>query len=53
MARPVNIFVARDEGHGFARSINNLAMAAATEKFLAKHLVDVTRKTFRRMSPAS
>lgn len=35
---PVEYLVADDEGHGFARPINNLAMYAAVEKFLAKHL---------------
>lgn len=35
---PVEYLVAPDEGHGFARPINNLAMFAAAEKFLAKHL---------------
>jgi hypothetical protein len=30
--------VAPDEGHGFARPVNNKAMFAAAEKFLAKHL---------------
>jgi len=35
---PVEYMVAPDEGHGFARSINNLAMIAASEKFFAKHL---------------
>lgn len=35
---PVEYLVAPDEGHGFARSINNMAMIAAAEKFLAKHL---------------
>jgi dienelactone hydrolase len=35
---PVEYLVAPDEGHGFARSINNMAMFATTEKFLAKHL---------------
>jgi len=29
---------APDEGHGFARPINNLAMVASAEKFLAKYL---------------
>ncbi|HYL70264.1 MAG TPA: hypothetical protein VEY89_03060, partial [Candidatus Dormibacteraeota bacterium] len=29
---------APDEGHGFARPINNLAMVAEMEKFLAAHL---------------
>ena len=35
---PVEYLVAPDEGHGFARPINNLAMVAAAEKFLAAHL---------------
>jgi dipeptidyl aminopeptidase/acylaminoacyl peptidase len=35
---PVEYLVAPDEGHGFARPINNLAMIAAMEKFLAKHI---------------
>lgn len=35
---PVEYLVAPDEGHGFARPINNMAMYAATEKFLSKHL---------------
>ncbi len=35
---PVEYLVASDEGHGFARPINNLAMFASAEKFLAKHL---------------
>jgi dipeptidyl aminopeptidase/acylaminoacyl peptidase len=35
---PVEYLVAPDEGHGFARPINNMAMYAAAEKFLAKHL---------------
>jgi hypothetical protein len=30
--------VAPDEGHGFARPVNNMAMIAKTEKFLAKYL---------------
>ena len=36
--KPVQYLVAPDEGHGFARPINNLAMFAATEKFLAQYL---------------
>jgi len=32
------IFVAPDEGHGFARPVNNMAMLAAAERFFAKHL---------------
>ncbi len=35
---PVEYLVAPDEGHGFARPVNNLAMIAASERFLAKHL---------------
>jgi dipeptidyl aminopeptidase/acylaminoacyl peptidase len=35
---PVEYMVAPDEGHGFNRPVNNMAMYAAVEKFLAKHL---------------
>ncbi|MEO6587892.1 MAG: S9 family peptidase [Pyrinomonadaceae bacterium] len=35
---PVEYLVADDEGHGFQRPVNNMAMIAAAEKFLAKHL---------------
>ncbi len=35
---PVEYMVAPDEGHGFARSVNNMAMFASAEKFLAKYL---------------
>jgi dipeptidyl aminopeptidase/acylaminoacyl peptidase len=35
---PVEYMVAPDEGHGFARPINNMAMFASAEKFLAKYL---------------
>jgi dipeptidyl aminopeptidase/acylaminoacyl peptidase len=35
---PVEYIVAPDEGHGFARPVNNMAMYAAAEKFFAKHL---------------
>lgn len=35
---PVEYMVAPDEGHGFARPVNNMAMFASAEKFLAKHL---------------
>lgn len=35
---PVEYLVAPDEGHGFARPINNLALVAAMEKFFAEHL---------------
>ena len=35
---PVEYIVAPDEGHGFARPVNNLATFMAAEKFLAQHL---------------
>jgi dipeptidyl aminopeptidase/acylaminoacyl peptidase len=35
---PVEYLLAPDEGHGFARPVNNMAMFASAEKFLAKHL---------------
>ena len=35
---PVEYILAPDEGHGFARPVNNMAMYMAAEKFLAKHL---------------
>ncbi len=35
---PVEYLVAPDEGHGFARPINNLAMVASMERFMAKYL---------------
>jgi len=35
---PVEYICAPDEGHGFARPVNNMAMMAAAEHFLAKHL---------------
>ncbi|MEM6842519.1 MAG: S9 family peptidase [Bacteroidota bacterium] len=35
---PVEYIVAPDEGHGFARPVNNMAMLARTEEFLAKYL---------------
>lgn len=35
---PVEYIVAPDEGHGFARPINNMAMFASAEKFLGKYL---------------
>ncbi|HXQ72034.1 MAG TPA: alpha/beta fold hydrolase [Pyrinomonadaceae bacterium] len=35
---PVEYMVAPDEGHGFARPVNNMAMFASGEKFLAKYL---------------
>ena len=35
---PVEYLLAPDEGHGFARPVNNMAMFMAAEKFLATHL---------------
>ena len=35
---PVQYLLADDEGHGFARPVNNMAMFAEGEKFLAKYL---------------
>jgi dipeptidyl aminopeptidase/acylaminoacyl peptidase len=35
---PVQYLLAPDEGHGFARPINNMALYAEGEKFLAKYL---------------
>jgi dipeptidyl aminopeptidase/acylaminoacyl peptidase len=35
---PVEYLLAPDEGHGFARPVNNMALYMAAEKFLAKHL---------------
>ncbi len=34
----VEYFVAPDEGHGFRAPLNNMALAVALERFLAKHL---------------
>jgi dienelactone hydrolase len=34
----VEYILAPDEGHGFARPVNSMAMMMAAEKFLAKHL---------------
>jgi len=35
---PVEYLLIPDEGHGFARPVNNMASLMATEKFFAKHL---------------
>jgi dipeptidyl aminopeptidase/acylaminoacyl peptidase len=35
---PVEYIVAPDEGHGFARPVNNMAMYAGIEKFLWRHV---------------
>ncbi|MGH9582772.1 MAG: prolyl oligopeptidase family serine peptidase, partial [Bryobacteraceae bacterium] len=44
----VEYLVAPDEGHGFARPINNLAMIAAMERFLGRHL----HSRFQESAPA-
>jgi dipeptidyl aminopeptidase/acylaminoacyl peptidase len=36
--KPIKYLVAPDEGHGFARPINNLALVTAMEGFYAQHL---------------
>ena len=36
--KPVEYLVAPDEGHGFARPINNLAMVTAMEEFFSRYL---------------
>ena len=36
--KPVEYLLAPDEGHGFARPINNLALVTAMEEFFAKYL---------------
>ncbi len=38
LGRPVEYIMADDEGHGFSKPVNNMAMIAASEKFLAQHL---------------
>ncbi len=35
---PVEYLLAPDEGHGFRRPVNNMAMIAASERFFAKHI---------------
>ncbi len=35
---PVVYLLAPDEGHGYARPVNNMAVLAAAERFLSKHL---------------
>jgi len=35
---PVEYILAPDEGHGFARPVNSMALWAASERFFAKHL---------------
>ena len=35
---PVEYILAPDEGHGFARPVNNMALFAAAEKFFARHI---------------
>jgi dipeptidyl aminopeptidase/acylaminoacyl peptidase len=52
---PVEYLMAPDEGHGFARPVNNSAMFMAAERFLAKHLdgryqADGTPEVVKRLS---
>ena len=52
---PVEYILAPDEGHGFARPVNNMAMLAAAEKFLATYLggryqASMTPEVERRLS---
>ena len=35
---PIQYLVAPDEGHGFARPVNNMAVLALSEKFMAQYL---------------
>src|SRR4029079_8110745 len=35
---PVEYILAPDEGHGFARPVNNMSLFAESEKFFAGHL---------------
>jgi dipeptidyl aminopeptidase/acylaminoacyl peptidase len=46
---PVEYILAPDEGHGFARPVNNMAMLASAEKFFAKYLKGRYQET---MTPA-
>jgi dipeptidyl aminopeptidase/acylaminoacyl peptidase len=46
---PVEYILAPDEGHGYARPINNLVLFATAERFLAKHLGGRYQK---RLTPA-
>jgi dipeptidyl aminopeptidase/acylaminoacyl peptidase len=41
----VEYLVAPDEGHGFQRPVNNMAMFVAIEKFLSKHLEGRVQET--------
>lgn len=52
---PVAYLVAPDEGHGFARPVNNMAMLMAAERFMAKYLggryqADGTAEVTRRLT---
>jgi Mg2+ and Co2+ transporter CorA len=38
LGRDVQYLLASDEGHGFRKPVNSMAMLAASEKFLAKYL---------------
>jgi dipeptidyl aminopeptidase/acylaminoacyl peptidase len=41
---PVEYLLAPDEGHGFARPVNNMALFASAEAFFAKHLAGRAQK---------
>lgn len=51
---PVEYMVAPDEGHGFQRPVNNMAMIAAAERFFNKHVgtryqADMTEEVAKRL----
>jgi dipeptidyl aminopeptidase/acylaminoacyl peptidase len=52
---PVEYILAGDEGHGFQRPVNSMALWAASEKFFAKHLggrvqADMTPEVAKRLA---
>jgi dipeptidyl aminopeptidase/acylaminoacyl peptidase len=51
--KPVEYLVAGDEGHGFRAPGNRLALAAAMEKFLAKHLGGRAQETMSEETTAA
>lgn len=51
--KPVEYLVAPDEGHGFRAPANRLALAAAMEKFLAKHLGGRAQETMDESTTAA
>jgi dipeptidyl aminopeptidase/acylaminoacyl peptidase len=55
---PVEYLLAGDEGHGFQRPVNNMALWASSERFFAKHLggrfqPDVTPEVTKRLAELS